>query len=607
MHRPFFWLRFFLILLLCAWAGPVRAQEKGQDQVIKANSGPRLEYIEFSLGGMPVKVKAGGVVAIHPDAAFRVVKVSTDAWLDLGLTVRLKEFPGVDLSQFHTLAELLGEQVYTRREVTVQALKGGQVLGEVQVLVRLLPIDWLRQAEAASSLTDKIAYTQRALELTPDDRLLLNRLVDLLLEARRYKEAAEILERQSREDSQPDLLIRLADLYEKMGQFEKAAAVLSKLLSEKTGDIQLLERLGRLYEHLERWAEAAAIWQRLLEHGTGVSDRAEIYQRQAEALSKAGKPAEAIAAWEQAARLRPRDVKLWRALAEAKEKAGDRAGALAALERAGALAPQDRGLILGLAESFEQAGQKKKAAAYLEKAFAQSPNDAALLIRLAKIYDELKDAKALGRAYQRLAALKPDDANLHYNLAVLALESKDYAQALSSLEAAAKLRPQDPEIEDMTLEVLLKLKRWEAAAKLALALVKKRPPDMAFLEMLYAKLAQERPKDMARILDAALAAKPKQAKFYELRAALALDQEDNEAAIKALEKGSKTLPGDLGLLFKLAELYEAEGKEDKALNILRRILDKDPDFPKAQERYLQLKTALMLKEKTAQGASDGKK
>lgn len=455
MHRLFSWLRVFLILLITAWFGLAWSQERGADQDVKADSGPYLEFIEFSVAGMRVKVKAGGILALHPDAAFRVIKITSDAWLDLGLMARIKDMPDVDLTQFHTLAELLREQVYTKQEIAVQALKGLHVLGQVQILVRLLPIDWLRLAEAAHKLSDKIKYTKKALELMPDDRLLISRLVDLLVEAKQYREAAELLEEQGRLDDHPRALRRLADLYEKLGQAKKAVAVLSKLASANPGDSLLMERLAKLYEQQSRWAEAAEIWQRLLQNQGNDPQRGERYIRLAEVLTQAGKGKEALAAWEQATRLKPRNVKLWRTLAEVRKKAGDQAGSLDALKKASALAPQDRSLVLSLAESLLEAGKKKTAAAYMEKALEQNPRDAALLLRLAKIYDDVKDRKALRRTYKRLAQLNPEDADLHYNLAVLAMDSGDYKQALASLEAAAKVRPADTEIREMTLEVLV--------------------------------------------------------------------------------------------------------------------------------------------------------
>lgn len=585
-------LALIVVLLSQGWA-------LAQEPLSADAAGPNLLQVRFSLAGKPVEVRNGGVLAMHPDVPFRVLEAKTDAWLDFGLRIRLQGMPQVDLNAFHTLSEILGAKVYEEPSVLVQVLKNGQVLGEVRLEASLLPIDWLRRAQEADSLEQKISFTQKAWQLTPDDRLLLTRLVDLLVEAKRYKEALELLEEQSLERDDERLLRQLADLYERAGQKDKAAATLSKLAAESPRDQALLARLAGLYEDLERWEEAAQVLGRLLEGQTG-PPRGETFLKLANVLERAGKKKEAAQALEHASRLKPADPQLWQRLAESRRASGDLPGAIASLKRVMELQPSRQGPRLELAEALLAAGDKRGAAEQLRQAARLTPADAALWLRLARLQEELGDKSGLAQSYQRLADLKPNQPDILYNLAVIALERDNLPEALGYLEKALAAKPGDREIREAMLDVLTQMGRWEAAAKLAGELIAEKP-DAKVVLRIYPSFAQNRPDQLAELLDALIKAGSQEVKIYETRAALALDQKDNQAAIQALEQGVKAHPQALDLRWSLAELLETEGQNAKALEQLGAILDQRPDYPGAEDRYLQLKTSSL------QSGGDGKK
>ncbi|RJX33870.1 MAG: hypothetical protein C4525_08360 [Desulfarculus sp.] len=589
-------------MLLCltlavGLAGPARAQQPAEAPAKAASQsgGQELLWVELSVGGRPLRVRAGGVATLHPDAPFKVLEAKTSSWLDLGLGFRLKSLPQADLNQYHTLTELLGRHVYNTDQLELEVLKAGQVVGSVHLLVRLLPIDWLRLAREAQGLDEKTAYTKKALELTPDDRLLVERLVDLLVEARRYDEAAGLLEQQAANKTDPRWLTRLAGLYERLGQSQKAAAALSQLAALHPQDATLLERLAKLYEKDQRWEETAAVLAKLSDLSTG-PDRARVLLRLAQAQQKAGQAQAALHSLEQAVALAPREAKLWRELAQARTQAGDRPGALQALTQAAQAAPGDLRLHLELSSGFLAAGDKRRAAAELEKAAALQSKEPAHLLGLATLYTELGDRKALASAYRRLSALQPDDPDLNYNLGVLLFEEGQYAESLRHLQNAAQARPKDQETQQMLFRTLVRLKRWPQVLALAKKMLTARPNDQKLVELVYGALSQERPQDAAALLDLVLAQKPKQVRPYQMRAALALQAEDRAAAIKALAGAAQVKPQNLQVLSQLAGLLEAEDRPAEALKLYAKILDQNPNFPGAEERYLTLRTQLLRQE-----------
>lgn len=574
---------------------PTRGEPGRSDGYLATITGSHLRWVELSVGGLPVKVQAGGVAALHPDAPFRVLRAEGDGWLDYGLQPRLEGLPEVDLNRFHTLNELLGEQVFNRDFVNLEVWRGQRRLGAIQLLVRLLPIDWLRRAEQAASLEDKIAYTQKALDLTPDDRLLATRLADLLVESQRYREAAALLEAQPWLRDDQTQLARLTELYQRSGQIEKARAMLERRLELAPQDTALLEALAQLLEQDQHWEQAAALWERLSQLQSG-AERAATYGHLAQVRLQMGQPGPAAQALEMAVRLQPFDAVLWQSLAEARQAAGNPTGALDAQRQAAALAPADQQARLRLVEGLLAAGRKAEAAAELDKAAQLSPEDPGIWLRLARLYEELGDKPALVRTYRHLTRQGPHDPDLDFNLGVLLSEMGRHQEALDSLAVAAQGRPQDREVQRRILALQLKLGRADRALELAKTQLQANPDQPELLEQIYAALAKNQPQAVAALLDQALAAGSKSPRLYLLRASLALEQDDTLAAAKALELGVKNLPDNLELWTKLAGLYEAVGQDKKALNAYEHILDQAPNQPGVQDRYLSLKTNLLERE-----------
>lgn len=582
-----------------ASAKPAKAPAPGPAASEQPSQGPHLLWVELAVGAQPMRVAAGGALAIHPDALFRVIRAKSDAWLDFGLSYQLAGLPPLDLGQYHSLSELLGDSVYSRDSVELRVMKGERLLGSVQIIPKFLPIDWLRRAEAATQPEERLADTAKALELMPEDRLLVLRMADLLIDAKRHAEAIALLEQQAWAWDDQAALSHLADLYQRQGQNDKAAQAVDKLSALSPRDPRLLERLAGLLEQLGKWEEATAVLERLSQV-LPEDERLPIWLRIAQALQKAGKLEPALEVAERAARQRPGEAAPWQVLAKLRAQAGDSAGALEAQRRLAALAPSDIETHMRLVEAFLGAGRKAEAAAELEKAAQLQPSETSLWMRLLQLYQDLDDRPSQLRVYQRLTALPGHDPDLDLRQGVLLMDMDQNQQALASFQALAKARPQDPEGQRLMVDVLARLGRWDQVIALAKTAYQGRPLPAPLLEGLYAAQAQKQPLVVAQFLDQALKAGAQETSLYQLRATLALDQDQTEAAIAALELGVQNLPDDSDLALKLAGLYEAAGQDQKAARLYERLLDKNSSLPGLQERYLQLKTR-MLDERNAKG------
>ena len=584
------------LLLFAAFLclGASQAEDDGNQQ----NGGPRLMTVELSIGGLPVTVRAGGVATVHPDAPFRVLGAKSDSWLDYGLSFRLAGFPELDLNHYHTLAKILGPRLYDTESMTLEVLKGGQQIGSVSLLVRLLPIDWLRRAAQAKELSQKITFTEKALALNPDDALMVERLADLYAEAGRFSQAAELLSSHGQSQKDPRWLERLAGLYQAAGQKDQAAAALSKLVALRSNDPALMERLALLYEELGRWEEAASLLERLSNQESG-PDKAGTMARLAKAQESSGKQEQALASLEKAVALDAGRPALWKELARLRGGSGDKAGALQAMERAAALSPKDRALHLELSQAFLAAGNQAKAASEMEKVAALDPENPAPLLSLAKMYEAGGDRKAMAGVYRRLDKLQPGDPDLAYNLAVLAMEDNKPSLALKHLATVEKARPQDPDVLEIRLRLLLSLKRWDQALETADKLLKRKPKDLDLWMSVLDQLAQAQPAKASVLLKQVLDKNPNSMRLYKLKAAMALEAKQPKEAIQALGKAVELAPKDLKLKFQLAGLLEAEDRDPEALKLYEAILDAEPAFPQAEERYLSVRTRQLRQTGTA--------
>lgn len=581
--RAFFWI------LLIAGLAALGALPSGAAPA-RAAEGPALEYVDLSVGGVRIRVKAGGVLALHPDAPFVVLAARVDAWLVGRLTYQLPDAPGQDLTQYKSLAEIFGPKIWDLKDTPLVVAKADKPLGRITLIPRWLPIDYLRKAEASAKPADKIKYTELALELSPGDRLLVLRLVELLSEAKRFKEAAALLEDAVKAGDDPEALLRLADLYQTMGEKQRSAALLSQLLADGKGDPRLVERLARLNRDLKRWKEAAGLWQRLAA-SRPAEERSQLLLKASQDLQKAGLKREARQVLEKAVAGRSWDAGLWKGLAALRAEDGDPAGAVQALEKAADLSPTDRGLLLELAQAHQAAGDLAKAAARLEAALALTPGDKKLTAGLVKLYEQMGDSKGLVKAYRRLADGSPDDPEAQMALGKLLIDQNQPAEAVAPLKRAARLKPEDSRAGLLLYATLAGLGRWPEAVAQAASLQKKHPGDLSIIDKVYPALSEHRPEDMAKLLDAAIKASPDKAKLYMLRAALALGADQPAKAAEVLEAGVKAAPGDLEMLRSLARVYESNGRVKQALETWSRVLDQAPEDEDARENYLRLKTA----------------
>ncbi len=559
------------ICLLGAWlAWP--AQASGQTTA--------LRHVDLAIAGRLVRVPAGGKVPLHPDTRFKVVDLKTGSWLDTGLKARLVEEPQQDLGSYRSLSSLLGEQVWTKESVRLEVYRRGAPIGGITIVIKPLAIDLLRKAQAASSLEQKIYFTDRVLKADPDNRLILLQLAELYTRAGRLREAIALLERRAAASDDPAVALRLARLYERTGQRTKAAAVYSKLLAEDPHNPFLLQRQAQIQLHLRRFGMAARLYQRLAALQSG-EKRVESLGVASRLWVQAKRPHMAAQALSQAVKSRPSDPALWRRLAQAYRLAGDQQAASAALKEALALDPQNRTLRWRLVRQLVAAGRKKEAVAILERALKEKP-DLAAYRYLAKLYEDLGDHKGQAHALRALAKQRPRDWKLQASLALLLAKTGQKAEAAQLLAKVIKARPGDRRLREAYLGLLADLKMWQPLV----ALAKSRPKDAA-LQVTAAGLLEKmgQKKLAAERLAAALKARPKDRQIIGAYGRLLVELGQWKEALAL----AKRLPKDVDLQVSLALLLDKSGQKEPAaerMAVAHKARPKDAQIAEAYFRLL---------------------
>jgi tetratricopeptide (TPR) repeat protein len=189
---------------------------------------------------------------------------------------------------------------------------------------------------------------------------------------------------------------------------------------------------------------------------------------------EATKPAEAIAAYRQAATLQPKDAEPHLAAGELLEKQQKLPEAESELKQALALDPSSDA-VTGLANIYMRSGRLTEAEAALRKLIAAHPDQAEPHIQLGRVLAaEGKNDDAIPEL-QAAAKLAPADAALRRDLADLYLIAKKYDQAESAYGGLLTVHPNDAELHQNLGKSLLEQKKFPDAQKEFLAAVTLKP------------------------------------------------------------------------------------------------------------------------------------
>jgi tetratricopeptide (TPR) repeat protein len=207
----------------------------------------------------------------------------------------------------------------------------------------------------------------------------------------------------------------------------KAVTFLQRYLQENPGSVEALTRLAALYETLKQTDKAEDLWRQ-------ASERA------------------------------PTEPGIHAALARLAEARGDRAAALAEYEAARFLEPRNVEILVPLGETYYRLGRAQEARDTLNEALRLAPDDAAARFGLSLLDEDAGDWDAAAR-HMAFVAKNSDRPEVGVHLSELQVMAGRPKDALKTLRALQKSFPKDADVWYHTGMVLDELRRTRRALK----------------------------------------------------------------------------------------------------------------------------------------------
>lgn len=508
---------------------------------------------------------------------------------------------------------------------------------------------------AATKLGDRdraIALYEEILEQEPNDAHAQDRLRALYEELGKYNELAKLLtmlvDNASSPEARAALRVELARLQlEKFEAPRDAADTLKQVLDEDPDHDGAARGLAAIYEKTGRNAELAELWTQLVERARSRGETALELERMvtlAEILeTRAQDAGAALKAYEDVLDRDPSHRGALEAVARLAEERGAWEKAAGALGRLADLAGEGSDVVplaLRLAKARGELDDDEGVGNALERALAANPTDADVRTRLAQLYEKTKSWQRLadllvgnadilrdenpytppvvdaamavkgGSIAPPAASVPPPPAHVVQQVKLLRRsaeihlkERKEPNDAVPILERVTQLVPHDRELLLLLVDAYTAAKRDREAANVLERVIasfgNKRTKELSlYHHRLGRALATLGDKDVALAqLDMAFKIDPGSIEVLRDLGVLALESNDLDRAQKTfralllqrLDAQSGISKGEV--FYYLGEISMKQGDKAKAVQMLERAVENEPNLVRAKAMLSDLKTS----------------
>jgi Flp pilus assembly protein TadD len=341
----------------------------------------------------------------------------------------------------------------------------------------------------------------------------------------------------------PELIQAESDIEKK--DYAAAEPLLKKVVTDDPKNYQAWFDLGFVYNAQGNSVESIAAYRK------SVAAKPDVFESNLNlgiSLARAGQP-DAEQYLRAATTLKPTAVveegraRAWLSLADVLETSKPEE-AIAAYQQAAALTPKDpephlaAGALLEKANHFADAEQEYKQALAIDAASSEA------LIGLANIYTRGNRFLDAQQVLEKFVALHPDDIRARLQLSrVLVLMGKN-DEAVASVQAASKLEPRNPKVQRELADLYMGAKKYDQAEAIYRSLLASKADDLAELHhaLGVALLKQRKFPEAEQECLAAVKLKPDLGEAYGDLAVAAVENKDYQLAIKAADARAKFLP-----------------------------------------------------------------
>ncbi len=562
------------------------------------NPVPAFSYLIVEHNGTKKTLTAGQTIQANPHDRLRIVKVATSVLFNRN--IRLFSY-GVDVNALReemVIADLLpGQDPFHHYNYTIIIKHKNDIIGEVGLIVSPSIDDWLLKADKIIDPRKRVAFLQTAVKETQGNLQLKLRLADEYLVLKEWKDGARLLEDIIKEKKDVNLMVKLADVYEKIRYYNSLIRTLGEILAVIPEDLETRLRLAEVLEKKGRLKEAIKQYEILLPKLS--RDEKMVAMKTIGYLSyQTGQRDDALQWYLKAAEYDKNDPNLYYNIGSIYDELKQPKQAEKYLRLAVNLKKDDIEGRLRLAQSLLKDGKFNEAKRYLKEIQEKNPHHQEALIMLAHIAEKEGDTKTLRTVYEEILSRDAKNTTILFNLAVMEAEQGNLKKATSYFKRVVEINPKDLQARDALFNIYRRQKRNDLAFIQAQTLVELAPNKVSYHMFIFNYLAEQSEFDQAaQYMRKAIAANPKELELRKHLVLAYLKLEKNELAAEELEKALKLKPDDTELLYQLATLKEASGDLEPALALYKKILTVSPDDDKAQEAYLRLRFKLLHKKK----------
>jgi tetratricopeptide (TPR) repeat protein/predicted Ser/Thr protein kinase len=447
-------------------------------------------------------------------------------------------------------------------------MRARALLANDPVPLQLLSTCRLLRADFAGAAN----FSATAIELAPNDHVILYHASALLLYADRLDEALAAVDRALRIDpNDPGLLNVRANILGRQKNYPAARAAFEAALAEDPRNSSILGNLGYLLYQISHFEDAAAVYGRAVEaapdeadgyEGRAVSnlalgkleeaekdmDRvvglrptADSYSNRGAMRSQRKRFVEAMEDYQQALQLEPRNAAVAYNIGILRAREGKHADAVEAYQRAIELGRVQADGYIALAKALNKLRRFKEAEAASTRALELAPgNGTAHADRAQARTEQGRLAEGLDDYLKALEKL-PNDSGILRDLGLINMKARRQAQALPYLQRSRELGNVDA--GPLLGECLLQLERLDDAEAAFTQAAKDLPKDpLVLFGRARVRQQLERRKDAIADLDAAVAIAPNFAEAIGLRGVLKLEEKRRAEAAADLRRAMELKP-----------------------------------------------------------------
>ena len=422
--------------------------------------------------------------------------------------------------------------------------------------------------EEKEDMTSAREAVELAIEQFPYSAALLVRKADLLLTARKYDQALDILEQASLYDSGDiNIYILKTDALLALDQQEKAVELLEDALQRFEGEeqVELLFELADVYDDYEEFDKVFDCLRMILEQDPANE----------EALYKicfwtdfTGRNEESIRLHRQIIDEHPYNELAWFNLAAAYQGLKLYEKAIDAYQYAVVIEEKFDYAYRNMGDAYIRLRKYKEAIEVLEKVTELSKPEMVIYEAIGHCYDKLKNFAQARFYYRKASHLAQDDSKIFYKIATTYYNEGQWSGCMKQLETAMRMSRNQPEYNLLMGKCKMELQQYREAIQYFSVAVGARPRNIAGWEELLKCLLRGQyfgeALEQAAIAFTATGEKPV---FIFYKAAILMCLGKSKEAALLVEKGMEKAPR---LLKKMTELYPACLTHPRILDIIAR-------------------------------------